>query len=446
MKYSYFKLLIKFFIFISILFCIIKVNNLLYKDLFFINYLKYIEIKNDEFEKKNITSNYVKKIINKIKIKNNSKVISDKKQTFNITDSNLTQTIDYFENLNIFNLTEHDIKPFKFVKKPKISIIIPIYNSQNFIFQILKSIQIQSLKEIEIIFIDDCSLDNASQIIVKLQKKDKRIILLKNKQNKGPFYSRNKAAIFAKGEYIQFLDSDDILINNILEKAYLIANNNNIDIIQYKFVRKKIKISIIDEATSFNVIYQPELSDQMYYGKGKLKQDNLYIFNKLIRKNTFLNSLLFIGNDILKIKLYMNEDLIQLFSILRVANSLLFINYIGYLKLENMNYTSLFNSHHNPKSANRIFHDNIIEIRYLFSKTLNNKKDKSIVLDFIKMSIKNYGAITKYITIGFDFFEETFKLLLASPYYDEKQKSKIEKYKKCIMINKNYSLYNSFYL
>jgi glycosyltransferase involved in cell wall biosynthesis len=67
---------------------------------------------------------------------------------------------------------------------------------------------------------------------------------LKNKQNKGPFYSRNKAAVFAKGEYIQFMDSDDILINNILEKAYIIAKKNNIDIIQYKFVKRKHKFYI----------------------------------------------------------------------------------------------------------------------------------------------------------------------------------------------------------
>jgi glycosyltransferase involved in cell wall biosynthesis len=150
--------------------------------------------------------------------------------------------------------------------------------------------------------------------------------LLKNKKNKGPFYSRNKAAIFSRGEFIQFVDSDDILINNILEKAYLIAKNKNIDIIQYKIVKKHIKFSILDETTSFNIIRQPELSDQMYYGRGKLRQDNYYIFNKLINKKTFLDSLIFIGNDFLKTELYMNEDLLQLFSILRVANSLLFIN------------------------------------------------------------------------------------------------------------------------
>mgnify|MGYP002625514497 CR=1 FL=1 len=441
--YKHFNLLKKYFLLLSIFLGVFTIKTLLDKDIFFLNHNKNIEFKNNEFESKNLTSIKVIKQINKIKnkLKYFSNIISDKKVIFNESESNLTKIIDFFEKLNSQNLTEQNINPFNFNKNPKISIIIPIYNSQNFIFQILKSIQIQSLKDIEIIFVDDCSLDNTTQIIENLQKIDKRIILLKNKQNKGPFYSRNKAVFFAKGEYIQFMDSDDILINNILEISYIIAKINNIDIIQYKFVKNKNKkYYIFDEITSLNIINQPELSDQMFYGKGKLKQDNYYIFNKIINRKTFLNALIFIGDDLLKTKLYMNEDLLQLFSVLRVANSLLFINYIGYLKLEGMNYTSLFSSHQNPKSANSIFHDNIIEIRFLFNKSHNNNKDKSIILDFIKMSNRNYKAITKYITIGFDYFEETLNLLLNSSYYDENQKSKIKKYKNNLMMNKNYPL------
>ena len=440
--YKYFNFY-KIFLFLSIFFGIIKINNLLHKNIFFVNYLKYIEIKNKQFEAKNLTSKQIKKIIHRIKnkFKYTSNINYDKKIEFNITESNLTKIIDCFENLRNYNLTEQNMIPFNFVKNPKISIIIPIYNSQNLIFQIIKSIQIQSLKDIEIIFIDDCSLDNTTQIIEKLIKKDKRIILLKNMKNKGPFYSRNKAVIFAKGEYIQFMDSDDILINNILEKAYIAAKKNDIDIIQYKFVKRKQKFYIFDEITSLNIINQPELSDQMFYGTGKLKQDNYYIFNKIIRKKTFLDSLLFIGDDLLKIKLYMNEDLLQLFSVLRVANSLLFINCIGYLKLEVINSTSLFSSSHkNPKFANRIFFDNLMEIRFLFYKSQNNKRDKSIILEFIKMSNRNYGSITNYITKGFDIFEETFNLLLNCSYYDKKQKSKIIKYRKKVMMNKNNTL------
>jgi teichuronic acid biosynthesis glycosyltransferase TuaG len=87
------------------------------------------------------------------------------------------------------------------------------------------------MQDIEIIYIDDCSIDKSDELIQNLQKKDKRIILLKNKERKGTFYSRNKGAIFARGEYLQYIDSADLLVGNILEKAYLNAKTNNIDII-----------------------------------------------------------------------------------------------------------------------------------------------------------------------------------------------------------------------
>lgn len=99
----------------------------------------------------------------------------------------------------------------------------------------------------------------------------------------------------------------------------------------------------------------------------------------------------------------------------------------------------------NPKFANRIFHDNIIEIKFLFNKSKNNKKDKSIILDFIRMSDKGYGKIAKNITIGFNYFEDTLNLLLNSSYYNEEQKIKIQKYKNKLMINQNYKLKKEIY-
>ena len=83
-----------------------------------------------------------------------------------------------------------------------------------------------------------------------------------------------------------------------------------------------------------------------------------------------------------------------------------------------------------------------MEIRFLFNKSKNNKKDKSIILDFIKMSNRNYAAISRYITKGFGLFEETFNVLLNCSYYDEAQKFKIQKYKNNLMRNKNFTLRN----
>ena len=322
-------------------------------------------------------------------------------------------------------------------KNPKISIIIPIFNSEIYLLNIHYCIQNQTLKDIEIIYIDDCSKDNSTQLIQKLQKKDKRIILLKNKKNRGEFYSRNKAPMFCKGEYIQFIDSDDLIIYNILEKAYITAKLRNVDVVQYGVVlpdRKK-KFYLIEEITKNGVIYQPELSDQMYYGKGKLKQDNFFIFNKIIKTEIFLKSLIFIGDEYLKENIYINEDLLQLFSILRVANSLLFIKDIGYIKMfydNKKTQTSLTNT---SEFANRVFHDNILEAKFLFERSQNNSHDKAICIDFLRISKNLYSSIMKNINYGYEFFDEVFNLLLNSQYYTNEQKNKIQDYKNKMFIN-----------
>ena len=155
-------------------------------------------------------------------------------------------------------------------------------------------------------------------------------MLLKNKQKRGPFYSRNKGAIFSRGDYIQFIDSDDILVGNILEKAYNIAMDKKVDIVQYSVLKqKKQKLVYINERTHKNIIYQPELSDQMYYGGRILKQANLFLINKLIKKRTFYEGLISMGDDFLKEDLYMQEDTVTLFCLLRVANSMIIIDDSG---------------------------------------------------------------------------------------------------------------------
>ena len=92
----------------------------------------------------------------------------------------------------------------KIIYLPKISIISPIYNSEKYLLRFLNCLQNQSFNKIEIILIDDYSKDNSINIIENFQKKDKRIILLKNKYNKGTFIARNLGIIYSRGKYIYF--------------------------------------------------------------------------------------------------------------------------------------------------------------------------------------------------------------------------------------------------
>ena len=115
----------------------------------------------------------------------------------------------------------------------KVSIIIPVYNVEKYISQCLESAVNQSLKDIEIIIVDDCGSDNSMDIAQEYAKNDSRIKIIYNKQNQGPFVSRNNAAIKASGEYLLCLDSDDFLDLKACEIAYNAAKDGYYDIIKF---------------------------------------------------------------------------------------------------------------------------------------------------------------------------------------------------------------------
>ena len=94
------------------------------------------------------------------------------------------------------------IKKFKKRDKPKISIITDIYNREKFLSRFLKNLQYQNFKDIEIIFVDDFSKDNSVNIIKEFQKRDKRIVLIRNKKNRGTFIARNIGVVMS---FISFI-------------------------------------------------------------------------------------------------------------------------------------------------------------------------------------------------------------------------------------------------
>ena len=146
-------------------------------------------------------------------------------------------------------------KKFKENESPKISIISTIYNKERYILRFLRSIQNQSYENIEIILIDDFSVDNSIKTIENIKKVDERIILLKNKKNKGTLISRNLGIFLSKGKYVIIFnksleyfniniiikkqlipDSDDILLKDLVIQCLNLAEKNNYDIIRFQIL------------------------------------------------------------------------------------------------------------------------------------------------------------------------------------------------------------------
>ena len=103
--------------------------------------------------------------------------------------------------------------------KKVVSIIIPVYNVEEFIFKTVKSVMNQDYKDIEIILVDDGSPDNSAKIIDELAKRDDRIVCV-HKDNGGVSSARNVGLRMASGEYVTFIDGDDWVEPNYI--SYLL--------------------------------------------------------------------------------------------------------------------------------------------------------------------------------------------------------------------------------
>ena len=123
-------------------------------------------------------------------------------------------------------------------------------------------------------------------MVEKYRKEDKRIILLKQKKNKGTLFSRNIGALKSKGEYLIFPDPDDILSEDILSKCYEIAKKNNFEMIRFNMYSKYFFPFNLIQNNLPNIIYQPYLRTHLIYGLGYEKLIDGIISNKFIKRTT----------------------------------------------------------------------------------------------------------------------------------------------------------------
>lgn len=114
---------------------------------------------------------------------------------------------------------------------PKVSVVIPIYNVEKYLRKCLDSVVNQTLKDIEIICVNDCSTDNCIDIVKEYVKKDNRIKVVNNEKNLGVGLSKNIGINLSNGEYISFIDSDDYIENNYIEELYNSAVKYNADVV-----------------------------------------------------------------------------------------------------------------------------------------------------------------------------------------------------------------------
>ncbi|WP_373076921.1 glycosyltransferase family 2 protein [Fusobacterium mortiferum] len=195
------------------------------------------------------------------------------------------------------------------MENKKVSIIIPCYNVEKFIEKTLESAINQTLKDIEIIVINDGSIDNTLSIIEKYAIKDTRIKIV-NQKNKGLSASRNIGIRLAEGEYIQHLDGDDWLEKETCEVTYNYAKKLGLDIVCYDLLREteniQYKIVTFKDLKETKIYKQNDFLEELYKNSF-----NINCVSKLIKREVYIK------NNISHLeKISLGEDLL---TILRLA-------------------------------------------------------------------------------------------------------------------------------
>ena len=157
--------------------------------------------------------------------------------------------------------------------KPKVSILVPVYNVEKYIQRCIDSILSQSYSNIECILVNDCSLDNSLIICNDYSLKDSRIKVINKTKNEGLPYARKTGFEYSTGEYIQFVDSDDWIEPDMTQKLVSAAECNNADIVSCDYYldfnnRYKYEVQILDTKNNFNnlgFIYTCSIWNKLYH-------------------------------------------------------------------------------------------------------------------------------------------------------------------------------------
>lgn len=268
--------------------------------------------------------------------------------------------------------------------KPKLSVVIPVYNGEKYLKSALTSIQNQDLKNIEIVMVDDYSEDNSVKLINEFKKADPRIKLYENSENKGILYTKLKGVYLSKGKYIIMLDEDDIFgQRDAFSTLYELAEKEDLDILGFSsmFTESQDKLgTFIHHYYETPIILKPNISklSHDYTPDGKVKRvgDNIWCY--LFKTEIFKNTISQINKKFLKTKMICHEDYLILFLITRIANKLKQIKRIFHVKItygKPKMYTTKAKSNDN---INLFCQSYMNYIEFILIKTNNTISDKKI--------------------------------------------------------------------
>lgn len=295
----------------------------------------------------------------------------------------------------------------------KVSVIVPIYNAEKVLPRCIDSILNQSYPNLELILINDGSIDGSIDIIRKYEKLDNRVKVINNKNN-GVSETRNIGVIQASGKYIQFVDSDDFIELDMVEKTVKLIENNDADIVMtglFLDIEKNKKIS-----TSIQTFEDSISISKEDIAKNVLDRLNGTYINSPVNK-LYKKSIIIDNNIVMNKKIDLGEDLIFNLNYLKYCNKVVFSkeSYYHYCMKVEDNLTFKYRNNKmelmeflfkeckeylkwGNLDENEIRKLNAIFIKWMYSCyiDLNNKNCNLTFIDkykYIKKSIKKYEYV-----------------------------------------------------
>jgi glycosyltransferase involved in cell wall biosynthesis len=368
-----------------------------------------------------------------------------------ITDKDIKD----FHRINSWNILL-DNKKYNKEDNPIISVIVIVYNQKYCIHNAIRSIQNQSIKNLEIIIIDDCSSDNSNEIIKKYQEEDNRIILIKHEVNQGKIKSKSDGVRIASGKYITVLDGDDGLIHkDILNHSLYIANLGNLDVVEFKIMafNGRSRKQLLNKYTMENndILYQPKLRTKFFFFNNDPRYrafQNRNICGKIIRNKIFKKVLNRIGTKYTEDYILFYEDTIMAFTLFQIANSYYYMKEEGYYYSKEDKGSKLLLSTINnfiPKVNETIIKgiDPIKYLQFLVEKTRNNKIERQLIYHEI-ISINYVWNFYKYINHHFKMLFDILDKMIINRFLLKDQKQRLILIKKSLQEKENKLLNISF--
>ena len=338
----------------------------------------------------------------------------------------------------------------KFVRSenPKISVIIPMYNEEKNALTIIRSVQNQTLQDLEIVCVNDNSNDKTLEILQSLQKVDPRITIITNTTNRGVIYNRIFGALHSKGEYVTFIDADDAMCNfEIFQKAYDNATKDygeKLDIVHYQTCGCKyldngemdrFYLFFTFNLYNFNkVIKQPEIRDN-YMQKKKHVTGSGFVFDKIYSRPLMKRIADYIGPHIWNQNLIFVDDFLLAFAAMRTTDSIVNSGQVGYwhfMDTVTSTTSNVFeiveNRLKNPDKTNKKLGDYMIILERMLELTEDDKESLEIREDILSNLVQDQYLPSIARSVHFEKFLSLFEKLYNWKYIAPDAKKRINKY------------------